>query len=108
MVTVYFTAGYAIFFAIFDVSRRMAITTSHAIESMIIRQPWTLASIRDPQYKEKTHNRMESAGSTSQRRNVIKTPTVARVAQGFVLVAGGGASVILCDPKRRSVTDASL
>lgn len=80
-------SGFAIFFAIFDISRQLGVATSHAIESVIIRQPWTLASIRQSDYKEKRDERLETMGEGSK---VIRTPTVARVAQGFVLVAGGG------------------
>ncbi|KAF8317443.1 hypothetical protein DL93DRAFT_571776 [Clavulina sp. PMI_390] len=69
--------GYGLFFAIFDVSRRAAIHTSHAIESMIYGQSWTVKSI------------VNSKDDYAHANNQIRAPTIARVAQGTVLVTGG-------------------
>lgn len=69
--------GYGLFFAIFDVSRKAAIHTSHVVESIVSGRHWTLRSILDEEEFEHT-------------KSNNRAPTSARVAQGTVLVTGGG------------------
>lgn len=75
-------SGFGLFFAIFDLSRRAAIHTSHAVESVVSGQTWTVRSILD------SFDDYEHANKDDRNR----APTSARVAQGTVLVGGGGES----------------
>jgi len=75
-------SGYGLFFAIFDLSRRAAIHTSHAVELMVSGKPWTIRSIKDD-FDDFEH--INGNGGS-------RAPTTARIAQGAVLVHGGGDS----------------